>query len=192
MGASMELRPPGKQYQAVTKIKLHQRIDEMKAIQLELLAEKENATFTPDQKLLGLSWKQPYAQLMMYGKIETRTWETKYRGWVLICASKKAYNVNQVQAIAGERQLARIVRILVKNISDFLKDDQTGIAIGIGRLIECRPMRIEDEDKCFVKFSPSLYCHIYKDVKRIKPINIRGAQRWKQIQEEIKQKIEIL
>jgi hypothetical protein len=48
-------------------------------------------SFPIDQKLMALSWKQPYAELMLHGKIETRTWQTKYRGWVMVCASKQPY-----------------------------------------------------------------------------------------------------
>ena len=49
-----------------------------------------------------------------------------------------------------------------------------GKAIAIGRLVHCRPMLPEDEDKCFVKYNPDLFCHIYEDVRPIEPISWRG------------------
>lgn len=45
----------------------------------------------PGADIRALSTKQPYASLMLHGKVETRTWDSKYLGWVLICASKQAY-----------------------------------------------------------------------------------------------------
>jgi hypothetical protein len=47
-----------------------------------------------NQEIRALTWKEPYASLMLHGKIETRTWYTKYRGLVLICAGLKHYNEN--------------------------------------------------------------------------------------------------
>jgi len=53
-----------------------------------------------------------------------------------------------------------------------------GNAIAIGRLVNCRPMNPEDEDKCFVQYHPDLYCHIYENVKAIKPFPWKGMQGW--------------
>lgn len=41
--------------------------------------------------LRALSWKEPYATLMLHGKVETRTWPTDYRGLVLNCVALKDY-----------------------------------------------------------------------------------------------------
>ena len=149
-------------------------------------------SFTTDQKLLALSWKQPYAELMLHGKIETRTWQTKYRGWVMICASKTGYNFNQVHGIAGDKQIVRITEALGRNNDHYLNNYRAGIAIAIGRLIDCRPMRKDDEDKCFVEFYPDLFCHVYDNVKAIKPIIWKGTQGWKEVTEDIKKQIVFL
>ena len=148
--------------------------------------------FPIDQKLFALSWKQPFAELMLNGKIETRTWQTKYRGWVMICASKTGYNFNQVYGIAGGKQCIRITKALGKNNDHYLNNYRSGIAIAIGKLIDCRPMQKEDEDKCFVEFYPDLYCHIYEDVRQIRPIIWKGTQGWKEVSEDIKKTIEVL
>lgn len=146
-------------------------------------------TFTPDQQLRALSWKQPYAQLMLHGKIETRTWNTKYRGWVLICASKTSYSARLQHEISG-KQWIKAMDIFVAdktNINDLL-----GKAIAIGRLEDSRFMRIEDEEKCFVDFRPGLYCHIYEDVQPIVPFDWKGTQGWKEVSQEIKSKIQFI
>lgn len=149
-------------------------------------------SFTVDQKLLALSWKQPYAELMLHGKIETRTWKTKYRGWVMICASKMGYNFNQVHGIAGDKQLVRITEVLGRNNDHYLNNYRSGIAIAIGRLIDCRPMQKQDEAKCFVEYYPDLFCHVYDSVQPIEPIIWKGSQGWKEVTEDVKRSIVLL
>ena len=144
--------------------------------------------FTPDQKLLALSWKQPYAELMLHGKVETRTWSTKYRGWVLICASKVSYTNDQIFNISGHTQGNRIPDILGFNRMVL----RLGRAIAIGYLCDCRPMMPEDENDCFVQYYPDLFCHAYENVQAIKPFPWKGTQGWNEVSEEIKESILII
>jgi len=115
--------------------------------------------------------------LMLYGKIETRKWKTDIRGPVLICCSQKPYSLYTIEKISGDYQFHRIVDTLgAKDPSDW--EDVCGKAIAIGNLVDCRPMTPEDEDACFVKYQPGLWCHIYKDIKPIKPFPFKGKQGW--------------
>ena len=125
---------------------------------------------------------------MLLGKIETRTWNTNYRGLVLICASKMPYNESQVMGISGEV-------LTQKSFIDLLNNgikEEKGKAIAIGRLVDCRPMREEDENKCYVKYRPDLFCHIYEDVKPIKPFDWKGSQGWKTLDAETIKKISFI
>lgn len=148
---------------------------------------EQPTVFTLNQKLMALSWKQPYAELMLHGKIETRTWPTNYRGWVLICASKKGYYTNQLRNISGGHQIMRMGQFLQNNNPGY-----EGLAIAIGRLVDCRPMHPADEDKCFVKYWSDLFCHVYDNVRPIKPFAWRGTQGWKEVNPEIKNQIQFL
>jgi hypothetical protein len=135
------------------------------------------------ETMLALSWKQPYAQLMLppFNKVETRTWKTNYRGLVLMCSSMSSYTYNAVVGISGFQQADRVfdhIKVMIKSLP-------TGMAIAVGRLVECRPMTREDENDCFVEYYPDRYCHIYKDVRPIKPFEWKGAQRWSKVSEEI-------
>lgn len=127
----------------------------------------------------ALFWKQPYANLMLHGKIETRTWNTNYRGLVLICASKIPYTTSIVNIISD------------MNIYEMLKNEkiELGSAIAVGNLVDCRLMKPEDEKQCFVKYSPNLYCHVYEDVKAIEPFKLKGQVGWMNIDDEILNKI---
>lgn len=153
---------------------------------MSTLFSTDPIVFTPAQKVLALSWKQPFAELMLHGKIETRTWPTKYRGWVLICASKTGYSHQSILNIAGPEQYLRFVGMI-----DTTKNRQ-GMAIAIGRLIDCRRMRPDDEDACFVQYRPYLYCHVYADVQEIAPISWVGSQGWKEVSRDIKALIQPL
>ena len=136
----------------------------------------------------ALSWKEPYATLMLHGKIETRRWATTYRGLVLICASKTPYTYRQTESISGEKQLKRMYALFQFAISPL----HCGYAIAIGELVDCRHMRPEDEDKCFVRHYSDLYCHVYANVRPIQPIEWKGSQGWRVLSEEQKARIHLL
>lgn len=139
------------------------------------------------QKLMALTWKQPFAELMLHGKIETRTRPTKYRGWVLICAGKQAYSTAQVREISGAYQMIRMESVLAEYNPRY-----EGNAIAIGWLADCRPMELKDEDKCFVQYSPLRWCHVYQNVTLIKPLPWKGKQGWCRVPEEIVKQIIVL
>lgn len=164
------------------------------------------------EDILALSWKQPYGDMMPHGKIETRTWSTKYRGKVLICASQAPYNYKTVLAISGHMQAERMsVRLKFRLRDNDLKHRlNNGKAIAVGDLVGCREMRPEDEDKCFVEYREpwmeerkrkngttvmvqvKLYCLFFENVRRIKPFPFKGAQKWAKVTEEQKKMIEYI
>lgn len=129
----------------------------------------------------ALTWKEPFASLMLHGKIETRTWNTNYRGLVLICAGKRYYSYSEIQNISGGFKTIKIRDLFYDNK---LKQ-QCGMAIAIGTLVDSRPMKPEDEDRCFVQYHPDLYCHVYTDVFAIEPFAWKGSQGWKNVPQYI-------
>jgi hypothetical protein len=137
--------------------------------------------------LKALTWKQPYAELMLHGKVETRTWKTSYRGWVLICAAQKPYDTNQIKSISGLSQLIRIINKL-----QYMESDYDGKAIAIAKLTDCRLMTPQDEDKCFVNYYEGLYCHIYSNVMPIKPIPFKGKLGFSNVSADIFKKIKLM
>lgn len=143
------------------------------------------------EPILALSWKQPFATAMLYGKIETRTWKTNYRGLVLICTSQKPYKISIARKdICGDRLFSKMAYAMRNKNTGTLT--LNGYAIAIGKLIDCRPMQPEDEGKCFVKYRSDLFCHVYEDVKQIKPFTWKGKQRWTKVSPLDIQNIEYL
>lgn len=144
-----------------------------------------------DYEVRSLSVKQPYASLMLPPvlKVETRSWYTHYRGWVLICVSQQRYLPWQMIDISGREQLERMDVILDGRQADL--DRMQGMAIGIGRLVDCSLMRPEDEHSCFVRYKPDTYCHIMRDVSPIIPFGFSGSTGYRLIDEYWKRKIVI-
>lgn len=152
-----------------------------------------------NKEMKALSWKEPFATLMLHGKIETRTWPTDYRGLVLICASKAKYTVSKLEEIVDNSPLLlySICKVLSEN-----HYDSCGNAIAVGNLVDCRTMQPEDESACFVKYKEPwteekklkdgrikvvhkrLWCHVYENVRDIEPIPFIGQLGWKNLESE--------
>lgn len=146
----------------------------------------------PLEPIRYLGWKQPFASLMLHGKIETRVWDAKYRGWGLITASKGGYNHSQLYTISGQHQMMRMNKFISSNHLPY------GQAIAIGYLYDSKRMADEPgdawsvgkiEDKCFVKYNGHLWMHKYRDVQQIEPFDFNGAQGWRKLTEDIIDKI---
>jgi hypothetical protein len=143
-----------------------------------------------ENQLRALTWKEPYATLMLCGKIETRTWYTDYRGWVLICAAKVSYQKDSVKRISGTQ--------ITKINAAFGIDDQfkgsgyNGYAFAVGKLVDCRGMTHKDEGMCFVDYYPDLWCHLYENVQKIDPFQWKGKQGWSIVKPEIIRQIQLL
>ncbi len=140
------------------------------------------------EEIRALSRKQPYASLMLHGKMETRTWSTKYRGKVLICASQRSYSDLDILKISDIEGTKAILDTLTSNR---VNASITGKAIAIGELIDCRPMTKEDEAKTFVKYCPGLWCHVYENVKELIPFPWKGTQGWKKLDFWLKQELQM-
>lgn len=149
-----------------------------------------------NEEIRMLSFWQPFAGLMLYGKTETRKWATKYRGLILICSTftpfeRQPSEMQQLYDFSSENKgdisLAKTME--KQNGHDVF--DLNGYAIAIGRLVQCRKVKLSD--KTYFMHPPELYAHVYEDVKRIKPFPLKGFQGLpRRINDDIKSKIEII
>lgn len=137
--------------------------------------------------LTALVWRQPFATAMLHGKVETRRWSTKYRGPVLIVAGKGEYSMDQLDNLFD-------FQVAAEEYDKICADDTfnvRGHAIAVGVLSDVRPLK--RSDKTFIVYNPKLYAHVYKNVRRIKPIPISGTQGFFRItDDETLRKIEYL
>ena len=106
----------------------------------------------------ALSLKQPWAELVASGRktVETRRWTTKYRGPLLIVASK---NVDS-------RGLARFPK---------LESWQRGVAVATVALIDIRRMRIDDEEAACCGWYNGAFAWVLSGAERIGPFPVRGS-----------------
>jgi hypothetical protein len=105
--------------------------------------------------LKAISLSQPYASLVASGKktIETRTWATKYRGPILICASQNVERWDD-------------------NTNDWMP---CGVALATATIVNCRPMTIADEAAACCKIYPKAVAWELVDTKPLeKPFPVKG------------------
>ena len=100
----------------------------------------------------AISLKQPWASMIANGSktIETRTWPTKYRGDLLIVASR---------------------RPIINGLP-------TGQALCVVELFDCRPMKKEDEQAACCKmyeYGIGGFAWVLKNLRPVVPVDIRGT-----------------
>ena len=106
----------------------------------------------------ALSIKQPWTGLIAGGfkTIETRTWPTKYRGELLICASKKA-----VIGMGHEFYLHRLCSV-------------NACTVCIVNLVDCVPMEPKHEKEAMCRVYVGAWAWILEEVQIVKQIPISG------------------
>jgi hypothetical protein len=77
--------------------------------------------------------------------IETRVWSTKYRGEILIVASKNPP-----------------------------KPPPAGVALAIAEIVDCRPMNKFDEKAACCKIYPRAQAWILKNIRKVDPFVVKG------------------
>lgn len=96
----------------------------------------------------AISLKQPWANWVREGKktIETRKWDTKYRGDLVICSSKSP------------------------------KIEPAGCALCVVEVYDTRPMKREDERAACVKRYPKAHSWLLRNLRVLeKPIPVKGS-----------------
>ena len=105
----------------------------------------------------ALSIKEPWISMIANGEktIETRTWQTKHRGDLLLVGSSKP------------------------------EGPYAGKAACIANLVDCRPMTPEDESAAKCDIYPKAISWVLEDIRKTKPLGITGhlglydVPRWK-------------
>jgi len=122
----------------------------------------------------ALSVKQPWAGYIACGSktIETRTWETKYRGLVLICASQKP------EKFGPEYFHPEVTKI-------------TGKALCVAEIVDCVPLEKKHEEKAFCRAYDG-YAWMLENIRPIAPFPVKGQLGLFNVPEEIVNQIKYL
>jgi len=100
----------------------------------------------------ALSVKQPWASMIAQGSktIETRTWSTEYRGDLLIVSTQKP----------------------------IIPGFPSGKAVCVARLVDCRPMLVEDEGPARCKWYSGAWAWVLEDITPFSsPFSVKGRQK---------------
>lgn len=131
--------------------------------------------------LRALSLHQPWADLIIAGHktIETRIWDTDYRGPLLLCSTvtydKKCKAITKLYQ---DKHSAN--RYHKKPLLPEEYEPRLGHALALCHLSACRPMGREDlQAACFPKnwSDAGLWAFDLTDIRPIVPIPIRGYQK---------------
>jgi hypothetical protein len=138
-------------------------------------------------KIKAISIWQPWASLIAVGakKYETRSWETKYRGPILICSSKKILPVREILGLYPELDLfnhlgPKYYRIGRGPLTMFY-NLPFGEAVAIADLTKiipnknCFPAQM-DGAMPFGDFSPGRFAWKLENIRAIDPFPVRGKQ----------------
>jgi len=114
----------------------------------------------------AISLHQPWASLVAagYKRIETRSWRTRHRGMLLICATK-------IPVISPERWGA-----LREQYWRLPEAPPAGAALAIAELVECRPMVEDDEAAACCDIYQGAVAWVLRDIRQIEPVAVRGRQ----------------
>jgi hypothetical protein len=117
----------------------------------------------------ALSVKNPWAYLIIYGgkDIENRTWEIKYRGPILIHASKTSdlYAYSYLSSV--ETRLFHPMFLDEKKVKEI--QDSNGCILGSVELCAC----LQNSDSRWAE--KGLWHWVLKDPKPCKPIPVKGS-----------------
>lgn len=103
-----------------------------------------------------LAIRQPWATYIAEGSktIEVRTWQTDYRGPLLVVASGRPYPHADEEGVI--HRLPTQVRLCVVE------------------LVEVRAMRLEDEEAALTPWSPGLFAWVLQNPRHVEPLQQLG------------------
>lgn len=96
--------------------------------------------------LPAISIKEPWAGMIRAGekRIEVRTWQTKHRGRIVLCASASP------------------------------RSDISGHAFAVAKIVDVRPMRPDDKRAAGGIYAPGAYAWVLDDIKPCRPFPVKG------------------
>lgn len=120
----------------------------------------------------AFSIKQPYANKILTGlkTIELRSWQTTYRGDLLICTSRApALFLKKLQEVDRDGRN----KVVDKEYGD---EDYMyfGKALFVVELYDVAPMKKKDEVDADAIFSKDLFSWHLRNVRPIKPFDVKG------------------
>ena len=135
---------------------------------------------------------QPWAALIaandntdgrVFKTLETRYWPTEHRGLIGIHAGmKKTPSSVLTNIYHGTTRLPGHNPSMgwINALGSIVHDSQAllGYGLAVANIVDCRPMMKADELLAMREFDAGLYVWRLENIRRIKPVPIRGKQRF--------------
>lgn len=124
----------------------------------------------------SISIKQPWAELIARGlkKIETREWQTTYRGDLLICSSAKPAEWLKLRPGIVHPEKGTWCDAPDPGDEDFEYFYHFGKAVCIAELHEIEPMTIDHELDAMCEIYPGAFAWHLRNIRRIKHFPVKG------------------
>ncbi len=116
--------------------------------------------------------------MLGYKNKETRTWNIKYRGDLLICAAKRPHNGNVLLPGIMMGKGAKVSTPLEcsKALDAFPELAIFGVALCVVNVVGCSLMRYADQQDACCFWYPGAYCWQLEDVRPVEQVQIKGSQ----------------
>jgi hypothetical protein len=131
----------------------------------------------------ALSIKQPYATSILRGTktIELRSWQTAYRGDILICTSQTPAYFLRKTPILDQDNRHKVVNEITEEV-DYM---YFGKALCVVELYDIRLMEQEDEKASEADYYDDLFSWCLRNVRPIKPFDVVGRLNLFEVNEPI-------
>ncbi len=136
------------------------------------------ANIRPGDTVKAISLWEPWATLMAFGAktIETRSWMTRHRGALLICAGLKGDE--------STKTIPEFAAALGGDWADWQLNFGCAVAlvdldgcIGTRTAAHHRPLaQAIEAERPFGDYSPQRFCWVTKTLRRLKPFPVTGRQ----------------
>lgn len=125
----------------------------------------------------GLSLYQPFANLitLKHKLVETRFYQRKFRGDLLICAAQKIMPLPELKKVMTNEQYHKFLEIQRKAPYDLF--GPTGVAMCVVNVVDWRPMnKIEDLQTSFVAWDILRWVAVLDNIRPIVTFDLKGRQ----------------
>jgi hypothetical protein len=132
----------------------------------------------------AISLWQPYASLIQAGakRWETRSWNTHYRGPLVICSTKTGYSKRELNKLLLREVFQKALSPLIDEDRAVKIDDlPTGQALSLVQLTNVIPterlsLSAYKGERVFGDFAPGRYAWQLEDIEPLQPFPVTGKQ----------------
>lgn len=135
----------------------------------------------------ALTVRQPFPALIMAGlkTLESRTWDTKFRGELLICAGKTAHSLFREYDVPAQRLV--LDNYYAPKYYDVPKEFmlRDGQACCVVDVTDVRLMTREDETLACCDWYPDAYVFVLENIRLVEPFEVRGRLNFFEVDDKL-------